>query len=143
MFIAIISVILTVVSTFFLAKSYKINGLAIGRIIGFITQAVLLLIFIIFLNLKEKKIGKINPKPIFDSVKIIAANLFLFFLFFFFNIKLTFFEIDKLNVLFTLFINSVIFFFIYFIICYILRMDEITFFARKIINKLNFKKNKV
>ncbi|HPO49622.1 MAG TPA: murein biosynthesis integral membrane protein MurJ [Spirochaetota bacterium] len=143
MFVSIISVFFTVISTYFLAQMHKINGLAMGRSIGFTIQALMLIVFLVIIILKEKKIKKINPKPFLDIVKIISLNLILLSAFYFFNINTHFFSINKINHLINLLINSLIFFFIYFTICYILKIEEVNFFTVKIKNRLISKKNRI
>ncbi|HOV14491.1 MAG TPA: murein biosynthesis integral membrane protein MurJ [Spirochaetota bacterium] len=143
MIVAIVSVLLTIFSTFFLAKKYMINGLAMGRSIGFITQAVLLIIFIIILNFKEKKITAIKSKPISDLFKIVIINAILSLILSNFNFKIVFFNIDKFNHLLTFFINSALYILFYFSICFVFKIEEINFFIKKIQNRLNSYKNRV
>ena len=69
MVVAIISVIFTVVSTYLLVKRFEVNGLAIGRVIGFGIQALLLILFVVIFTLKERLVTKLDFKPIVDIVR--------------------------------------------------------------------------
>lgn len=143
MFIAVISVTISIIATFFLSKSLKINGLAIGRGIGFISQAIMLIVVIFFINQKQIEVTKIGLANFKDFFKIIIANALLFIPLLFFTLRLNLFSINKINYILDIFVNSGIFIFIYLIICYIMKVEEVNFLIKTVLNKLKIRKNKV
>jgi putative peptidoglycan lipid II flippase len=135
MIIALISIAVTLITSFYFSKIFAVSGLSIGRSLGFIIQALLLLGFIIIINKKEKIISSFPKKPFFDTLKIITASIFMLasalilqhFIKFSGNIKF----ISILNIIIIGGISSII----YVLSSLLFKVPEITFFYNKIIKR--------
>ena len=125
MVISLIAVAFTVVSCYLFAKKYSLYGLSIGRSIGYITQTILLTIFLIFIYSKNKLKIKFNWQPVFDIFKIIIISLILSAAGFYLNTSLTFSANIKLDSILRLFILGGSLALFYLIASYLLKIPEI------------------
>ncbi|MCK4796066.1 MAG: murein biosynthesis integral membrane protein MurJ [Spirochaetes bacterium] len=102
MIATLISVAITIISCYFFSKKFDVTGLSIGRSLGYIIQTILLVVFMILINKKEKIFSTFPFKPLLDIFKIIAICLFLMIIGFILQKNISF--IDSLSLDF--FINN-------------------------------------
>lgn len=77
MFVTLIMVAVTTGTGYLFSKMLDVSGLALGRTLGYITQAVLLVVFIYIINKRERLFNYFPGKELVNIVKIIVLNLFL------------------------------------------------------------------
>jgi len=135
MIIALISIFITITLSYYMSKKLAVSGLSFGRSIGFIVQAILLLIFIKILNIKEKKFSQFPKKIIFDIVKIVLISTIILIIGLILHSNIQFSQNVKLNSLLNIFVFGSILGGIYFLFSFLLKIPEIKFITKKIFKK--------
>jgi peptidoglycan biosynthesis protein MviN/MurJ (putative lipid II flippase) len=135
MIITLFSMATTGLAGYIFSKTFSVSGLAIGRSIGYIIQAVMLVIFIIFINKKEKIFAGLPLKPIMDTAKILILTLCISPLGFIMQNKINFVINSKLNSLLKLGTIGSVLIILFLIFSYAFKIPEITSFLNKRFNK--------
>ena len=130
MLITLISVFITIFSSYIFSQFFNISGLSLGRSAGYVIQTLLLIMFIFFINKKEKIFKEIKWDLIFDIVEIIIIFIVLLVLGLFLQKNISFFEDIKIDSMVKLALLGGLIIIFYAILTYILKIPEI----RSIIN---------
>ena len=117
MVVTLITVILTVICCYVFSKKYSLYGLSIGRSIGYIIQAILLILLLAYIYFKNKIKVVIDWKPI--------VSLLLFIIGVFLRNNLSFSNIKQIDSILRFFILGSMLSIFYIIIMYLLNIPEI------------------
>jgi putative peptidoglycan lipid II flippase len=78
MIISLTAIGLTIIFSYFLSVKLQVTGLSIARSIGYVSQALLLIIFIIIIYQRQNLKIKIDKKNIFNLLKMAAVTVAIF-----------------------------------------------------------------
>jgi putative peptidoglycan lipid II flippase len=135
MFAALAAITITIISTYYLSRSYAISGLAIGRSIGFMVQALILMAFIVSIR---KKFGLTLPlRQIFDSLKIVLASAVMFAAGFAVHKYFAIWNDSKIIMILYMTLIGGIISILYVALCLLLKNPEAAYFKKKIFGKKN------
>ena len=141
MVVTLISVFFTIFTCYLFSIKYNVTGLSIGRSIGYIIQTLLLILFLFYINKKEKLFKSLKIGYIIDSFKIIFICIFMLIIGLILQLKIKFVEMEKINDLLKILIIGCGFIVFYIIVCYYFKIPEVEIILKNIKNKFNFKKN--
>lgn|GEM_PF-1005156 len=139
MIVTLIMVAVTILCCYIFSKDLNVTGLSIGRSIGYIIQALLLILFLFIYNKKEKLFTEIPVNSIVDIFKIMLISAVFIIPAFISKFNIMFFQNQKLNSLLIIVVFGGISSIFYFIFCFIFKVPEAGEIVKRI--KLLFKKS--
>jgi len=124
MVFSLAGVFVMILGSWILSKYMDISGLSLGRSLGYIVQAMLLILFIWLLNRREKLFTEINFKPVADMAKLILINLLILIAGLLIVPNINFFDNSKINSAFILIFSGSVLGILYYAACFFMKIKR-------------------
>lgn len=131
MIISLFSAAIAIFNCYFFSKSYDITGLSIGRSIGYIVQALLLIFFLYIINRREKLYTIFPYKILYEIFLIIFISILILIPGLIFKDHFSFSQNIKLDAIFKIaFVGSFIAI-LYLFLCNLFKIPEVKSLLKK------------